>query len=455
MKLTNLITNMFKKDNIQINNTNQSTKKQMQNNNLIADVYDTYHRTYLGEVHPDNDYENLYKHVNNKLVSLNWTLLNNLWKDSADLRRAVQLPIQLATRHRIKIKTNQLDIADISKVITKFYHTDIELSTSIFSELNRAEELRQLFGGVYIILDDGQDMDKEFNINSGFFHITACSIWDLHYTSKSPTQTQKQYLTDFYNQNQGEYYYFYGQAVHKSRILKFKTNYTITFYTRITRGWGLSIIEHLKTPLLQLLSLRRLMTEYVADGKLNVLKLHDYRTLLSSQSDTAVQNFFARLKTFEKTKNSMSLAAIDSQDDYEYKTLNLSGFDGIVKATEERFASAVGMSRALFLGEVQSGLGSDMNGFNNDLMFVESKQRELLTLYEPVVNLIIAHLFKIEVNDLNISFDSVQPLNDVDKSTKNNNILQTIQMALGAGLITTEEARNELIKQNVIESIEL
>lgn len=455
MKLPNLLTNIFQKNNTQSIKSDKSLKQQVQNNNLISDVYDTYHRTYLGEVHPDNDYENLYKHINNKLVSLNWTLLNNLWKDSSDLRRAVQLPIQLASRHKIKIKTDQLDMKDMSQVITKFYRTDVEIGTSIFSELNRAEELRQLFGGVYIILDDGQNMEKEFDINSGFFHITACSIWDLHYTAKSQTQTQKQYLTDFYNQNQGEYYYYYGQAVHNSRILKFKTNYTINFYTRITRGWGLSIIEHLKTPLLQLLSLRRLMTEYVADGKLNVLKLHDYRTLLSSQSDQAVSNFFARLKTFEKTKNSMSLAAIDSQDNYEYKTLNLSGFDGIVKATEERFASAVGMSRALFLGEVQSGLGSDMNGFNNDLMFIENKQRELLTLYEPITNLIISYLFKIECNDLSISFDSVQPLNDVDKSTKNNNILQTIQMALGTGLITTEEARKELIRQNVIESIEL
>jgi hypothetical protein len=434
--------------------TNNEVSTKIQNSNNMSMPWDVRHRLSTGEVHPDTDPSSLEKHVNNTLISLNWSLLNNIYKDIPLIKKAVQIPIDYATRHDLTINVDQLDNQDTNKILYEIKRHNLEVNTSIAQEIYRAEELRQIFGGCYIILDDGQDMQEEFNINADYFCITAKSIWDVSYVKDTRmSKSSKEYITDFFNAGQIEYYYVFGKPVHHSRVLKFKTNYTIDFYSRITRGWGLSIMEHLKTPLIQMLSLNRLITEYVADGKMNILKLKDYRSLLSSQSDTSVSQFMERLRLFNTTKNSMSLTALDAEDDYEYKTLNLAGFEGIVKITEERFASAVGLSRSLLLGEVQSGIGNNMTGFNNDLMFIEKKQKDMIAMYEPIVKLLIRHLFKIEVDQIGLSFQSVRPLDGLEKSTRDNNVLQKIQMAQSMGLITTEEARQEMIKCKLMESI--
>jgi hypothetical protein len=428
-------------------------KKLTTNSNYISQSYDVRHRNYAGEINADTDYESILKHVNTKMISLNWSLLNNIYKDIPLVKRAIQIPIDYATKQKINITTPQLDNEDISLVIYNVYKHNEDTGTSISEEIYKAEELRELFGGCYIILDDGNDPSGPFNIDTGYFRVSARSIWDLSHT-KNTKRRDSGYQTEFFNDNNVSYF-LYDQEIHPSRILKYKSNYTIDFYTKITRGWGLSIMEHLKTPLLQMLNINRMTTEYIADGKVDMLKLKNYNALLSSQSDSAVASFMERLKLFVSTKNSMSVTAMDSEDDYVQKTLNLTGFDDLLQSAERRFASAVGMSRSLLLGEIQSGIGNDKSGTNNDQMLIERKQNKIMSMYEPIIKLLIKHLFGSELNIdyLDLSFEGVEPLNDLEKSTKNLNNLQQLQMAQSMGILTTEEAREESIKLGLFKSL--
>lgn len=446
MGIKDLIYNSFK-------NNNKKTKI---NNNYISGMYDIYNRNYRGTVHADTDYRSILKHVNNKMISLDWSLLNNIYKDIPLVKRAIQIPIDYATRHKINISTPQLDNEDIKLVAYNIYKHNIVTGTSIADEIYKAEELRELFGGCYLILDDGKSVSEPFDISTKYFTVSARSIWDVSHTKKNQqNKRHDEYLTQFFNHNNNVSYFWNSYEIHPSRILKYKSNYTVDFYAQIARGWGLSIMEHLKTPLLQMLNINRLATEYVADGKLDIVKIKDYKNLLSSQSDSSVQGLTQMLDAFANAKNSMTVAAMDTEDDYVQKTLNLAGFNDLLNAAERRFAAAVGMSRSLLLGEIQSGIGNDTSGTSNDQMLIEKKQNKMISMYEPVIKLLIKHLFGSELNIdfLDLSFEGVKPLDDLEKSTKNLNNLQQLQMAQSMGILTTDEAREESVKLGLFKSL--
>lgn len=429
-------------------------------NNYISAGLDAY-TGYTGDekTQPDVNFRSLNSYTTNDLISLHWFQLGRIYKDISILQRALHIPVDYALKDGFVIEADGLSPDEIKEVENELHEVNEYHGSSNMEQIKKLHILIKYYGGGYLILEDGQDLNQEFRFSpDNKIFVSATNIWDMGGTKgyfKEREQSKgeaKKYSTDFVNTNSD--FYYLGQLVDKTRVKKFKQTYLIDYYTRITRGWGLSIMESLKTPLIQMLMLRRLKTELVADGKIDVIKKHGLQESLLTGAE-GYENYLNFLKKFSKEKNAFSVLGLDSQDDFSYKQINYGGLDHLSESAENAFASAVGMSRALLLGETQTGLGGDQGGTNNDIMLIMSTQQELKRHISYVVKLIIKNKFDKEPQNININFDNVEPITELEQAQRDSIITQTVSSNLMNGIITTEEAREMLQRKKVLEGLDL
>ena len=118
---------------------------------------------------------------------------------------------------------------------------------------------------------------------------------------------------------------YYGQKIHKSRVLLFRGKDIPSMYRPLGRGWGMSYFEHLARTLTITWKAQNSRAELLDDAKTDIYMLKGLNQQATNPAlNQALRN---RLRIIQETKNYGSGVALDSEDEFRQKQTSFSGFD--------------------------------------------------------------------------------------------------------------------------------
>ncbi len=379
------------------------------------------------------------------LVSNMRQLLSQLFVELGLVQTIVCVPVDDGLRGGILIKSKQLD-EDQIKELQISVDRDDDLGTAGW-----AEKWNRLYGGAGIlILVDDQDPEEPLDLS----RITKDSdiefrdvdmwelFWDKQNTEGYDPQIQSQ---DF------EYYSYYSENIHKSRVMRLKGIKSPSFIRPRLRGWGVSVVEALIRSMNQYLKATDLGFEVLDEFKLDVYKIKNMVNTLLAPNGT--QKVRERVAMANWQKNYQNAIVMDAEDDFDHKQLSFAGLAEAMDGIRMQVAADMRMPiTKLFGTSVSKGFQTDQNDMENYNSMVESEVRGKLKYHIlRILEIKCQKLFGMIPDDLEIEFKPLRELGAVDQETVKTEKFNRLLQAKQAGELTTLEFRDACNKGNLFD----
>lgn len=386
--------------------------------------------------------ETLFKNNRWYLISNMRQLLSQIYVEHGLIRTVVDVPVDDAFRHGYRIKTKQLSPEELEKLEAEI---DREGDVHVGSQ---AQKWNRLYGGAGIIILTDQDPETPFDISSiregDALEYRAVDMWEL-YWDKQNTEGYDVTLQE----QEYEFYSYYGLKLHKSRVLKMKGLTAPSFIRPRLRGWGFSIIESVVRSINQFLKETDLTFEVLDEFKLDIYKLDGLATTLMSDEGTAQVR--KRVQMTNQQKNFQNAITLDSKDDYVQKQLTFAGLAEIMKEIRMQIACDLRMPLTKIFGISAAGFNSGEDDIENYNSMVESEVRAK-TKYEFIKMLEIRcqRMFGMVPSDLSISYEPLRVLSSEQEENVKNAKFARLMQAKQANEITSLEFRDACNKEELL-----
>ena len=174
-----------------------------------------------------------------------------------------------------------------------------------------------------LILVDDQDPETEPDLDSitedseiTFLRSAICALYWAHSGTSSDIDPQIQ-------EHDFEFYNYYSEQIHKSRVLRLKGKEAPSFIRPRLRGFqSISEVETLIRSMNQYLKATDLGFEVLDEFKLDVYKIKNLVNTLLTPSGT--QTIKERVQMANWQKNYQNAVVMDSEDDFDHKQLSFS-----------------------------------------------------------------------------------------------------------------------------------
>lgn len=373
--------------------------------------------------------------ANNWLVD--YREADNMFTFNGLVRRIISLPSEEALRKGFDIKSNGEDIDKDTERKLRSRLEDLDIKKQLGIALN----WDRLHGGaaVLMIADDGGTLEDPLNMNR-LRRIERLDVYapeDISFTNAMLYQNPSDP-----NYGQPEFYTIVGLwgnsfLVHESRLLLFHGGNISNYYRRMRNGWGATVFEQVRSELLHYSGGNDLA--FMALGRLSqgVLKLANMNDLLVSE--VGEQNVQKRLHLIDMARHMMNTIAIDTEDDYDQKSMNLSNINTVLDEFQQAICSATGIPATILFGRSPAGMNatgkSDLENYYN---MVEKIQQQ--TLRNPLSRLIdvVANCSEYAINlprDWYVKFESLW--NESEKECAETHKLQEDARLAKANAINT------------------
>jgi phage-related protein (TIGR01555 family) len=248
-----------------------------------------------------------------------------------------------------------------------------------------------------------------------------------------------------------EFYNYYAEKVHKSRVMRLKGLLAPSFIRPRLRGWGFSVVEILIRSINQYLKATDVAFEILDEAKIDVYKIKNLvNTLLNPNAQNIIQN---RVQQANQTKNYQNAIVMDSEDDYAQKQLSFSGLAETMQQIRMQVAADMRMPiTKLFGTSASAGIGNtDQHDMENYNSMVESQVRNKLKWdILRMLEIKCQKLFGMIPDDLEIKFKPLAVLTaEQEENVKNSQFNRLFQLRQ-AGEIDQPIFFDAINKQNLV-----
>jgi uncharacterized protein len=386
----------------------------------------------------------LQRNLRYYLISNFRQMLSEAYVEIGLIQALVDVPVDDAFRGGIMLKSRQLDEDEIKQLRISM-DRDGDLTTA-----NLAMKWNRLFGGAGTIVMTDQDPMEPLDLDSldsnTNLEFRAADMWELFWDKQNTegydptTQTE-----DF------EYYSYYGERVHKSRVMRLKGITAPSFIRPRLRGWGFSVVETLVRSLNQYLKGTDLLFEVLDEFKVDVYKIKNLtNTLMSPIGEEAVKR---RVQMANWQKNYQNALTMDSEDDWDHKQLSFAGLGDAMEQVRMQVAADMRFPMLKLFGTPARGLNaSDEDSIEVYNSMVEGQVREKIK-YQIIrmAEIKCQVLFGFIPDDLELEWQPLRMMSAEQqenvKTQKFTRALQTLQ----AGQISPEEFRDICNKGNLFD----
>ena len=246
---------------------------------------------------------------------------------------------------------------------------------------------------------------------------------------------------------------YYGQKIHKSRVLLFRGKEIPSMYRPLGRGWGMSYFEHLARTLTITWKAQNSRAELLDDAKTDIYLLKGLNQQATNPKlNEALRN---RLRIIQETKNYGSGVALDAEDEFRQKQTSFSGFDKMQEQDRYDCAADARIVMTKLYGMTPGGFS---NGDNDRASYEDMVRSEVQNPCVP--NLITAYkVLAVTTTGEQMDIDADFPPLTKDKQETDIKTKQEIYnlciKALTYGSITPGQFARILNEQNVFFGIEV
>lgn len=366
------------------------------------------------------------------LISNQRQVLNQMYAELGLIQTIVDVPVDDALRGGVMIQSKQLTEDQIEELSNSLDRDD-DLNT-----IGQSAKWDRLFGGAGTLIFTDQDPMTPLNIKSirpdEALEFRAADMWELTWDMQNasgydPTNQAPEY----------EYYSYYGEKVHKSRVMVFKGKEAPSFIRPRLRGWGLSCCESFIRSLNQYLKATDLTFEVLDEFKLDIYKI---KNLVNSLMTNDPQSVHRRIADANMQKNYQHAIVMDSEDDYLQKQLSFAGLAETMGQIRMQVASDLRMPMIKLFGQAAGGgLGStgedEIEVYNS---MVESQVRNKLKYHVlRLCEIKCQKLFGFVPSDLSLDFAPLRVMSSEQEENVKTQKYNRLQAAFTAGAITREQ----------------
>lgn len=387
--------------------------------------------------------------VNTIFANLRWYLISNfrqvlseVYVELGLVQTIVDVPVDDALRGGVEIKSKKLDEDEIKELMISIDRDD-DLNVA-----GQAAKWNRLFGGSGVLIMTDQDPKEPLDIaaiqNDSPLIFRPVDMWELYWDLQNtegydPTQQ----LDNF------EYYSYYSEQVHKSRVMVMKGLTAPSFIRPRLRGWGYSEVEKLVRSLNQYLKNTDVSFEVLDEFKLDVYKFKNLTdTLLSPNGDQKVKQ---RVQLANWNKNYQNAIVLDSEDEFDHKQLSFAGLAEVMQGIRMQVASDMRMPLTKLFGISAAGFNSGEDDIEVYNAMVESTVRNKIKyVILRMIEIKCQKLFGYIPDDLEISFKPLRILSAKEEEDVKTQKFTRVLQAKQGGEITTLEFRDACNKDNLL-----
>lgn len=364
-------------------------------------------------------------------VTLNRSLLSTLYLEHGIIQVLIDQPVDDAFRGGVTIRSDELSADDLKQL-----HHEVDMM-DILGTYCQALKWTRLFGGAGIIINAGQDMTKEFNINSikedTPLEFYAADRWELSYTPGGMSN-----LDQFTTDKLATPYNYYGHVLHKSNLIKLMGKIAPSLIRGQFGGWGVSEIEKILRSWNQYVKHQTVSFELLDEAKVDVFKIQGFNSAIASRN--GAQLTAQRVNLAAQIKDYRNALVVDKEDDYEAKQLSFSGLSEILKEIRIGLACDLRMPMTKLFGLSAAGFNSGEDDIENYNCMIESeirskcKQGLLLML-----KILCQKEFGYVPETLDFDFKPLREMSSAEESVLKTDALNRIMTGFQNGIIPSEK----------------
>lgn len=304
-------------------------------------------------------------------VTLNRILMSYSYFTHGVLQTMIDVPIEDAYRGGIDFECDELSPEDISLL------KDVMQKCGDIKAMKDTQRWAGVFGGAGLIINTPQDPMTEIDLNSinedTPMKFIAADRWEI--------------LLNFLQEDDVECpYNYYGQQLHRSRVVKIMGKEAPSYIRQRLQGWGMSEYERVIRDIQQYIKENDLVYELLDEAKIDVYKVKGYNTTLATaQGRTLISQ---RFQLANAGKNFHNAIMLDSEDEYEQKQMTFAGLAEIYNQIRIGIAAAIGIPMSKLFGLSAQGFNSGEDDIENYNARVESEYRskalEILNVIVPL-----------------------------------------------------------------------
>lgn len=298
-------------------------------------------------------------------ITLNRILLNYAYMTFGIIQTFVDQPVEDGLRGGVEIETDELSEEDINLL------QDILVELKDYEAIKTTMKWARLFGGAGLIINSDQDPTTELDMDL-VSEDSPLSFIDADRWELTLNYMLEEKIPCPYN--------YYGQPIHRSRVLKINGKEAPSFIRRRLQGWGMSILERVIRDINAYTKNQDVIYELLDEAKQDIWLLDLLNSkLATAQGSSLIQQ---RLELANKMKNYSNAIIMDKNDSYEQKQISFGGLGEMQNQNRIGVASAVRMPMTKLFGMSASGFNSGEDDIENYNSLIESEIRAQLR--EPV-----------------------------------------------------------------------
>lgn len=383
----------------------------------------------------------LYNNISPVLLSMQYRLLSDTYKSDGFARLAIDMPVSDAFRNGgFAIQSANLDPNEIEQIYQAMVENDD------IRQIKDCLRWGLLYGGGALILNSSQKLDVPVNMES--LHGTelefiACDRWQLTPTAGYVRTSESFILSDVEKEE--------SNVVIEKSHLKLFTGETPPYYIRNQlNGWGMSIFENVIPQLTQYVKANSVILELLDEAKIDILKIFGLSDLLlAPEGESAVRK---RATLFATEKNFQNMGVMDTQDDYVQKQMTFAGLDRLLEKIFLLICSCLRLPYCKVFGRGANGFSSGEDDLENYNSMIMSNIRVPATpIIKWVAQIRACQLFGTLVDDLQIEWKPLRVLSDKEEQEIKNAKVENCIKLVSSRILTTKQAAEKLVSENVIE----
>jgi phage-related protein (TIGR01555 family) len=388
----------------------------------------------------------LHKNNRSSALTLERSTISYMYLTHGIVQTMIDQPVDDAFRGGIKIKAEKLDSEDIEKIQAYIKENNI------LKTIKDVAKWTRLFGGGALIINVPQKPEKPLNplaisqdTQLAFY---AADFWELNSQDDLRYGENKPYVKNGFH---SDYYNFYGQKLHKSRVLGVKGKEAPSFIRPQLRGWGMSELERLVRSINQYLKNNDLLFELLDEAKVDIFKINGFNHSLVDSA--GVERTQKRVQLANQQKKYQAALCMDTEDDYIQKQLSFSGIAEILNEIRKGIAADMKMPITKIFGISAAGFNSGEDDLENYNSMVESEIRGSFDhIIIQVVKLISQKLFGVIPENIEIEYHSLRVLRAEEEEIVKNHKLERLMRLYNSGIIKAPEVAQEVNLLNLIET---
>jgi phage-related protein (TIGR01555 family) len=358
-------------------------------------------------------------------LTINRNLLSFLYSEHGIVQTAIDQPVEDALRGGIEITSQELDADDIKEL-----QSDIKNVGSI-DRLKEAEIWKRLFGGGGLIINMDVDPTQPFK--------------------HEPTKNLEFYAVDRWeltNPRGSEAYIFYGSKIHHTRVIELVGKAAPSFLKPQLQGWGMSEMERMVRDINAYFKNTNVIFELLDEAKIDVFKVKNFNnSLTTAQGTSRIQR---RIDLVNQVKNYQKALVMDTNDEYEQKTMTFSGLAEMLKEVRIGIAASLRMPMTKIFGLSASGFNSGEDDIENYNAMIESEIRSKLE--QPVRMIVGLHCFKLwgYAPQFDVKFKPLRIMSEKDEEDINRSRQERVLGLYDRGLLDSEESGSALSQYKLL-----